>query len=181
MCVESESYTPLGVIGYEIDMLRFCLKFLGAQSTTSGTLERKLYVEGFLLHYRNLIRCFSGNGTQPDELSMSRPEAFGESFPVAKAEWYKTEAAALDNREPDCDYKRISKYLQHCTVTRLTLPDQWQLSEMYKRIKPMLVAFEHDCLNRPAIAVAFGEVSGSTVSVNRPMSQLSLTHWRKDS
>ena len=45
-------------VTYEIEMLDFCLQSLTGKHYRDGN-EQALYLEGFLLHYRNLIRFFS--------------------------------------------------------------------------------------------------------------------------
>lgn len=47
-------------VSYEIDMLRFCAERLEALRATGNDRESYLALEGFLLHYRNLLHFFSG-------------------------------------------------------------------------------------------------------------------------
>ena len=63
MCLPSQNDTPLDIVKYEIDMLRFCLSKLESQPAAWGKQDEHLHIEGGLLHYRNLIRFFSGNTT----------------------------------------------------------------------------------------------------------------------
>src|SRR5579875_2269831 len=53
----------LDTIVFEIEMLNFCKRKV-VQCDTLEVKERWVYLEGFLLHYRNLIRFFSGKGPQ---------------------------------------------------------------------------------------------------------------------
>jgi hypothetical protein len=64
-------------------MLGFTHSALAKQKQMSEP-ERNLYIEGFLLHYRNLVEFFSGNPTKhrvskngkPADLSTHLPEAW---------------------------------------------------------------------------------------------------------
>ena len=156
----------LEMIDYEIRMLRFCVAWLDEHQAASADDERFLYLECFLLHYRNLIRFFSGNNHKNGDVSMKRPEAFCEALSKEKVAWYRAQVESLDNREDDCEYRVISKMLQHCTETRVDLlGHKWPVSEMYKKIESVLNEFELDCLKRPGVKVAvLGQISNDTVT-----------------
>jgi hypothetical protein len=48
-------------IWYEIDMLEYCYAVLEKNPPAITNARWNLLVEGFLLHYRNLIQFFGGN------------------------------------------------------------------------------------------------------------------------
>ena len=159
----SSSEAPLEVIDYEIRLLRFCLGRLNRESAPWVDDDRNAYKECFLLHYRNLIRFFSGRRHQNGDLSMAHPEEFCTALPAGRADWYMRKAAEFDNKDEQCDYRRVSAYLQHCTNRRVE-NQQWHFSEMYKQIEPLLQAFEEDCLERSVTEIVVGDVDGSTVT-----------------
>jgi hypothetical protein len=110
----------LGMIDYEIRMLRFCVQRLDKQPSLSDE-ERWVYLECFLLHYRNLIRFFSGreHRATKGDVSMSQPEAFCSALSKERVEWYKAQVQTLDNNDANCEHNLISKLLQHCTKKRV--------------------------------------------------------------
>jgi hypothetical protein len=153
----------LDTVEYEIDMLRFCLR-----RVSDGTLQRQspdeyVYLEAFLLHYRNLVRFFSGVKHKGSDISMDKPQVWaGRVVPPEEAQSYMTSAKVLDD---DYVYK-ISKYLHHCTEERFNVVfGAWKVSEMYARIAPLLAKFENAFLDRCSEAVQLGEVLNSTATV----------------
>src|SRR5580693_7945426 len=99
-------------VSYEIDMLAFCAERL-KRAGSEG--DKALYLEGFLLHYRNLVRFFSARNSRADDLSMADPIVWANREPSSRVVSAITEPAArLDNAYFD----PISKYLQHCTRLR---------------------------------------------------------------
>jgi len=164
----------LKMVEYEISMLRFCLGWLEKHQSNCVGDERKVYLECFLLHYRNLIRFFSGNQHKKGDVSMEHPEAFCGTLSIGQAQWYKDQVQSLDNGDADCEHKLISKLLQHCTEERVVLIGKsWPVSEMYKSIEPALKRFEEDCLNRRSTKFAIGTISNDTVT-RSPMRQLGM-------
>lgn len=162
----------LGMIEYEIRMLRFCLERLDKRPPSLADEDRWLYLEGFLLHYRNLIRFFSGKHNQPQKGDVSvEHQAFCRSLSADRVKWFKSEMGSLDDGQDNCDHNLISKRLQHCTEKRVELLGRkWPVSEMYKKIEPVLHAFEEDCLRRLAVSMTIGTISNDTVTRN-PMKQ----------
>jgi hypothetical protein len=65
-------------ITYEVDMLDFSARAVTARK---HALERDMfvYLEAFLLHYRNLIRFFSGEHHRADDVSTADHSAWSET------------------------------------------------------------------------------------------------------
>lgn len=129
---------------YEIDMLRFAKERLSSPQTASVKPDECVYLEAFLLHYRNLIEFFGKRklDVKPDALSISRPEDIWPGRVPDKA--VVARMASLDLWEKydthDND-KAISKYLHHCTTQR-TVVAKWDVNTMYEQLRPVLEDFE---------------------------------------
>src|SRR6266704_5878217 len=65
----------LHTLWYEIDMLDYCLQMLSAGPLRSKP-EESVYLEGFLLHYRNVMRFLSGIGHRRNDLSTAEPKVW---------------------------------------------------------------------------------------------------------
>lgn len=160
----------LDTVAYEIDMLRFSLMRLGQAPPTWVARDKDVYIEAFLLHYRNLVRFFSGNEHRSNDLSMKkrRSDWAGRDVTDEEAAKYRQEAAPLDEKY----FKTISVYLQHCTSERMIIKE-WPFSDMYNEIQPLVNAFEMDFLKRSPSSMAHGNVANSTASVSQPLVRLS--------
>ena len=153
----------LDTVRYEIEMLRFCVQRLPAlrdriphtQLVSSGYVTNMsvhtvttepdprdvyVYLEAFLVHYRNLIRFFSGKRTdKPKDLSVKKPEVWaGRALSPAEDAAIRSPAVQLDTHWHD----RISKYLQHCTEVRSERDVEWPIGQMMNELQPILGAFE---------------------------------------
>lgn len=127
-------------VTYEIEMLRFC-----AQRVIEGQHpeeeDQAVYLEGFMLHYRNLVRFFSGEHHHEDkgDLSTANPHVW------ADRELTSEEVSVITNPAKALDAKyhqHISKYLQHCTRVRYDHDKTWDVSLMFEEIGPIIKAFE---------------------------------------
>ena len=126
-------------VEYEIQMLNFC--FDTVMHSTAGDEKAlvDLRIEGFLLHFRNLIRCFSGQHHRDGDLSIANP-----------GEWSKTKVSddrvgaikRLAKPLDDTYYRDISKYLQHCTLVRHTESKDWDMTTMKKELDHVVAEFE---------------------------------------
>ncbi len=154
----------LDTIHYEIDMLRFCTQRLPAlrarvpetRFVSSGYVTNRslhavntepdprdvyVYLEAFLVHYRNLIRFFSGirADKSPKDLSVRNPKVWAQRALSAEEDAaIRTPAVELDTDW----HGRISKYLQHCTDVRSERDVEWPVEQMMNKIEPILGAFE---------------------------------------
>jgi hypothetical protein len=141
----SRKISQLDTIWYEISMLGFTHSALTKMKQVPEP-ESNLYIEGFLLHYRNLIQFFSGNpdkyrkgGTgKPADLSTFAPEAWAKRK-LTDDEIAKIQAPARQLEQKYWD--DISQFLQHCTERRFVEFKDWNLAEMFKELDPIVSAF----------------------------------------
>jgi hypothetical protein len=126
---------------YEIKMLRFAKSDLEAAQAKN---DEYVYLEDFLLHYRNLIEFFGkpkgkvGNS----DLSIHFPEhIWPDGLPKAgdldsmrvPGLWKKYDS--FQNMES------ISKYLHHCTKQRVEPRSAWPVNTMYNELRPTIDKF----------------------------------------
>jgi hypothetical protein len=126
-------------VAYEIDMLGFCARRV-MRDEHADQRDQSVYLEAFLLHFRNLIRFLSGEQHRADDLSTANPTVW------ADRELTQAEVAAITNPAKALDTKyhqSISKYLQHCTRLRFDHDRAWDLTLMLQEITPVITAFEH--------------------------------------
>src|SRR6266849_4668116 len=72
---------------YEIDMLRFAYERLASPPATWTLADEWVYLEDFLLHYRNLIQFFGKlNDVDGADLSITKPEAIWDGQLPPKSE-----------------------------------------------------------------------------------------------
>ena len=139
----SPKNSHLDTIRYEIAMTAFCYSRL-LRKKKRFEPETNLLIEGFLLHYRNLVEFFSGKrhrkarNCKPADLSTADPVVW------ASRRLTNNELIAMQNPAMELDtayYELISQFLQHCTERRLTEFRNWNVSEMFERLKPIVLAF----------------------------------------
>ncbi|MGC4087247.1 MAG: hypothetical protein QM756_04945 [Polyangiaceae bacterium] len=118
-------------------MLAFCAARLDRLDADEG--ERALSLEGFLLHYRNLIRFLSGKHHRRDDISTANCMAWaGRELTASETTAIRNAAAALDDAYDD----HISKYLQHCTAARYEIDRSWDVRQMAAELSPIVEEFE---------------------------------------
>lgn len=154
---------------YEIDMVRFTVRQLA-----SGKLppERTtwVYLESFLLHYRNLIEFLGKeqNLVLPTDLHVSNLWGRVPMPPPPQLAEIHAEGAKLWAKYERVD-DRISRYLAHCTTQRTEIKD-WEVGTMYRELEPLLIQIEAALPPRPAYwppenqVLILGPASNSTVS-----------------
>lgn len=127
---------------YEIDMLRFSRNRLLSPQSWWAELDEWLYLEDFLLHYRNLIEFFGKPNPGKGDLSILRPELIWPNHIPNKADLDSMTKPDLwekyDTRDND---EAISKYLHHCTRQR-TAAKRWVVKAMYEDLLPVIEKFE---------------------------------------
>ena len=139
--------THLDAIGYEIEMLRFCREQIQAQPSPPDARATSLYIEGFLLHFRNLIRFFSGKRSRPYDLSTADPETWaGRLLTDDEIMLFQVAAESIDEDY----YQAISKYLQHCTALAQKGEHDWNIDGMFEEVAPLVREFECRFLSLPA-------------------------------
>ena len=126
---------------YEIEMLRFARGRLHSPTASWSPADEWVYLEDFLLHYRNLIEFFGNQSPRNTDLSIRNPADFWAgavpALPVlnsmARADlWEKYNTS--DNPEA------ISKYLHHCTKQR-TVAKDWDVNALYEELRPTIEKF----------------------------------------
>jgi hypothetical protein len=137
---------------YEIDMLRWTAQKL-SENKWNLEMDQWICLESFLVHFRNLIQFFGGptERLQDDDLHVTRLDDF---WPDASKRPDAKVLAGLVRKDLSAKYENpqkephtISKYLHHCTKTRLE-PQVWDIGEMYDELQPTLKAFENLLLDK---------------------------------
>jgi hypothetical protein len=127
---------------YEIDMLRFVWDQLVSRPSPRGDKNEWVYLEAFLVHFRNLIEFFGKPKPTEGDLSVLRPaDIWGDRIP--------TEDVLASMRRPDLwekyetwdNEESISKYLHHCTIQRVVVKS-WNVTAMYFDLNPILEEFQ---------------------------------------
>ena len=141
----------LATVYYEVDMLEFTFRKVSESESGAGP-DWNLLIEGFLLHYRNLIEFFSGkkhrlNGS---DISIADPEVWsGRTLTEAEMSQLQPIAQELEN-----DYwTDISQFLQHCTLRRHLEFREWDIAKMFERLTPVLKSFEAMFPRAPVAAI----------------------------
>jgi hypothetical protein len=154
--------SKLDTIGYEIEMLRYCREQIQAEPSPPETSATILAIEGFLLHFRNLIRFFSGKRPRPYDLSTADPEAWaGRPLNEDEIMLFQVAAESIDEEY----YQAISKYLQHCTALAQKAEREWNFEGMFEEIAPLIREFERRFLVLPAKPPA-SDASNSATGVS---------------
>jgi hypothetical protein len=131
---------------YEIDMLRFTYDAIPFLWREAREADLWVYLESFLLHYRNLVEFFGKAPTKKTDLSIRRPDKI---WPDPKsrpsdAELAEMQALGEELRVTYEDPKKddtISKYLQHCTEHRIQAKS-WEPREMMFEMERLMQLFE---------------------------------------
>src|SRR5882672_9667197 len=103
---------------YEIDMLRFAARRL-IESKWQQPRDAWVYLEAFLLHYRNLIEFVGKEKPRPDDLHVTTIWRLARLDPPAALNEIHGNGAQLWKEYEPSDAQgggRISQYLQHCTT-----------------------------------------------------------------
>jgi hypothetical protein len=160
--------THCDTLWYEMDMLEFSYREFEKKTFPTGSPQWNLLIEGFLLHYRNLIQFFSGNEERHkrykgNDLSTSDPRTWAQrELTQAEIDAIKVPGEKLDRAYSN----KISNLLQHCTVVRVEPLQGWEMDRMYKEIEPIMNAFAKSFPRRPSIVtVTFDCTGASTASV----------------
>ena len=137
--------------------LDYCLDRLRGPWREKGK-EYNLCLEGFLLHYRNLIEFFASHGAN---LRADNPEEWSPRS-LSWAELDSIQNVDLYHYDRD-----ISQYLSHSDKNRAEGAIHWKPVEMYKEIEPLLENFRTLFPSVPRLAVPMlGSTDTSTTSVS---------------
>ena len=130
---------------YEIDMLRFATHRL-VESKWQEPRDAWVYLEAFLVHYRNLIEFLGKSNPNPRDTDLHVTTIWRQEKlepPASLKEIHANGAELWKEYEPsDGDGGgRISQYLQHCTTKRVDFK-HWRIDTMCERIEPLLAEVE---------------------------------------
>ncbi len=134
--------THLDTIWYEIDMLEYCTGVLFNSPPPTNDPYWNLLIEGFLLHYRNLIQFFGGNEQRHrrygNDLSTFASEVWADrALEPEEIDALRTPGGKLDDEFS----AKISVCLQHCTRERVETLTDWDIRGMYERLIALIAAF----------------------------------------
>jgi len=141
----SRKKSQLHTIWYEISMLGFTHSVLATRTEMSEP-ERNFFVEGFLLHYRNLVEFFSGNPEKHREAKNGKPADLSTHAPEKWAGRKLTDEEIKNIKDPARNLEQeyftdISQFLQHCTERRFVEFKEWNLDEMFEKLDPIVSSF----------------------------------------
>ena len=152
----------LDTILYEIDMLEYCYSRL-LDSSFADKRDYFLFIEGFLLHYRNLIQFFGNH----HDLKAGEPNIWSPK---------KLTADEIASIQADGPFKQhngqISQFLSHCTKSRAFADRDWNHVAMYQEIEVIIRRFRElfPSQKKPAMKVSMlgaDTVSTATISHHR--------------
>jgi hypothetical protein len=157
-------------IRYEIDMLRYSIQRLAEGELTQR--DAWVYLESFLLHYRNLIDFLGNERPRPGDLHVTNIwTLMNLSAPTNLNDIYDNGKKLRTKYEPSDAQGggRISQYLQHCTEKRIDFKN-WEVSTMYNEIEPLLSVVEahlgpHTGMLKPVLAVGFMDALSASTAI----------------
>jgi hypothetical protein len=133
-------------IWYEIEMLDFCYKRLKEyENRWKNNCDFYVCLEVYLLHFRNLLACFSGKHHRKPRTGSCSFDVDFSNLSVWTAR--RLEQAQIDGvRNParlldDEYYEDISQFLSHVTTRRSAEEMRWKVEEMNKKIRPVVEEF----------------------------------------
>jgi hypothetical protein len=130
--------THLDTIKYELDMANFCYQILSGTQDWTEEAHKYVYLESFLLHYRNLIEFYGTKGNKPESLAFLKSEIWSGRKPTNE-ELVKIHEPAKELMKQY--WENISVYLQHCTEQRKNVPMSWDVEKMYADLQPIINLF----------------------------------------
>ena len=186
----SPKNSAIDTLLYEREMLRHCADTIEAKrqrfqknfSDEDAMCEYYLGIEGFLLHFRNLLGFFVNRGSQRSDLTIANASSWsngraGDQRITSKL----TESAKKINQahglhNQDC-YKKISIFLQHCTTHRHQEARSWDIERMFADFQPILDEFvKHFATSTDRIKIALPyEKTHSTSPMTRAVIPLAIS------
>ena len=126
---------------YEIDMFRFA-----AGRLQFGKLHEEdqwVYLEDFLLHYRNLIDFLGHDDPRPNDLHISKPDFLDRARSPDDLTLIDKLNATGGRlwKDGDTGPDIITKYLHHCTKNRID-SKTWPVGAMNDGLEPLLHELE---------------------------------------
>jgi hypothetical protein len=138
-----DKFDHADTILYEIDLLRFATTRL-VESNWREPRDAWVYLESFLVHYRNLIEFLGKEKPTKTDVHVTTLRELLKVMPPAKLKEIHAKGKQLLKEYEPKDAQgggRISQYLQHCTTRRIE-PKDWPLAVMTKQIEPLLAEIE---------------------------------------
>jgi hypothetical protein len=136
-----DKLTHADTVLYEIDQLRFASVRL-VREQWEDPHDAWVYLESFLLHYRNLIEFFGRPNPRHDDVHITNIWRLARRTPPTNLKQIIADGTKLwDEYEPRGKDDKISKYLQHCTMKRVDFKE-WHVDVMAKQIEPLLTELE---------------------------------------
>ncbi len=124
-------------------MLRFAATRL-VERNWKHSRDEWVYLETFLLHYRNLIEFLGNEAPRNTDLHVTTIWQQANLTPPAEIEGIYAKGKKLFMEYEPTDAQgggRISQYLHHCTMKRIEFKD-WQIDTMTAEIEPLLAEVE---------------------------------------
>jgi|SRR5689334_3287806 len=156
----SPKNSAMDVLLYEREMLKHCAETVNEKQarfarsfSDEDKAEYYLGIEGFLLHFRNLLGFFINKGSQRTDMTLGKTTSWANGMVVDQTITKGlTERAQEVNKKHglgsgDC-YQKISWFLQHMTTHRHQEARSWDIENMFADLKPLLDKFvEHFAAN----------------------------------
>jgi hypothetical protein len=142
---KAEKLNHADTVLYEISMLRFASERLKREQWEHPR-DAWVYLESFLLHYRNLIEFLGKEdtkkkkGKRADTLSVMTIWRLLNVSPPNDVDKIHAEGAKLLAEYEEVE-DRISRYVSHCTTKR-TEAKGWPIPVMIEKIEPLLAQIE---------------------------------------
>ncbi len=156
---------------YEIDMLRFSAGRL-LEGEFKNARDTWVYLESFLLHFRNLIEFFGKKG--PSDTNLHIKTLWRRAHlpaPPDVDDIYIKGRELFQRYEPkDADGGgRVSQYLQHCTTKRVDFK-KWRVDTMSQEIEVLVTRVERylrpgNQILPPAAAAKFDDQFSASTTV----------------
>jgi len=135
-CARPPKLNDADTVLYEIYMLRFAAKRL-VRERWEEPQDAWVYLEDFLIHYRNLIE-FLGKQNNIRDTDLHVTTIWTRLGVAAPADIARVSAEGAKLwAEYEIAEDRISRYLQHCTTKR-TEAKNWIVDEMSEKIESLL-------------------------------------------
>lgn len=173
ICSRPPKLNDADTVLYEIYMLRFAAKRLLREQWEEAQ-DAWVYLEDFLVHYRNLIEFLGKqNNIRDTDLHVTTIWTKLGVTPPADLGTIRTEGAKLWAEYEEVE-DRISRYLQHCTTKR-TAAKNWFIDAMSEKIEPLLAKIvpvlqpqSHNPELTPIVAVPFLGPHAASTAVYTP-------------
>jgi hypothetical protein len=141
----TEKESHLDTVHYEISMLKFCGNELEKIPPENQRATFNVFLECFLLHYRNILEFLSGEhhrearkAGETSDLSTADPMPWaGRELRAEELQAFQAPAKIIDEKY----FLDISQYLQHCTERRFEGSRFWNYREMFAELEPAILAF----------------------------------------